>query len=219
MRMIEPLSVEPARSPLISFELTRDFTVNFSVSMPLVIIAMLLIVFGVWGLSYVMHRLRFEFDSAEFGLENAKVTLRPNDTDRQIAYQIWVELSTRKIGLPIDLEHDVIAEVYDSWYSFFSITRELLKDVPVRKFRRTDTAKIIDLTIAVLNDGLRPHLTKWQARYRRWYEPAFRREEHIDLSPQEVQRGYPKYTELEAELLEVNKNLIAYRQQMKRLIE
>ena len=113
---------------------------------------------------------RFEIDQAQFGLGYQKLILRPNETDRQIAYRIWVELSTRKIGLPIDLDDDVISEIYDSWYNFFSVTRELVKDVPVSKFRRKDTEKIINLSIEVLNTGLRPHLTKWQARFRVGFE-------------------------------------------------
>lgn len=60
----------------------------------------------------------FEIESAEFGFGNGKISLKPNEVDQQIAYAIWVELSTRKIGLSIDPEKDVIYEVYDSWFSF-----------------------------------------------------------------------------------------------------
>ncbi|WP_208529061.1 hypothetical protein [Pseudomonas aeruginosa] len=73
----------------------------------------------------------YEIDEAELGIGEQKIKLRPNIVDKQIAYKVWVELSTRKIGLPIDLDNDVISEVYDSWFSFFSVTRELIKDVPV----------------------------------------------------------------------------------------
>ena len=160
----------------------------------------------------------FEIDEAQFGLGEQKLTLRPNQTDRQIAYKIWVELSTRKIGLPIDLDDDVVAEVYDSWYNFFSVTRELIKDVPVSKFRRKDTEKIIKLSIEVLNTGIRPHLTKWQARFRRWYESALRLEEHSDVPPQDIQKNFPQYDELQADLERVNQHLIRYREKMYELV-
>lgn len=68
----------------------------------------------------------WEIDEAEIGIGSGKLKLKPNNIDRQIAYSIWVELSTRKIGLQIDPEDDVIAEIYDSWYAFFSVTRELI---------------------------------------------------------------------------------------------
>jgi len=161
---------------------------------------------------------RFEIDQAQFGLGNQKLTLRPNETDRQIAYKIWVELSTRKIGLPVDLDDDVISEIYDSWYNFFSVTRELIKDVPVSRFRRRDTEQIIRLSIEVLNTGLRPHLTKWQARFRRWYEKALEQEDRADASPQDVQKEFPDYEALKEDLETVNERLIRYREKMYELV-
>jgi hypothetical protein len=159
----------------------------------------------------------FEIDKAEFGLTSGTISFRPNHEDEQIAYKIWVELSTRKIGLPIDLEHDVVVEVYDSWHNFFSITRELIKDVPVNKVKNSSTRKIIELSIDLLNDGLRPHLTTWQARFRRWYEKQLERAQD-DVEPQYIQKNYPKYAELEKDLKVVNERLIKYRSKMQQLV-
>ena len=157
---------------------------------------------------------RLEIDSARLGLGKQSITLRPNATDRQIAYKLWVELSTRKIGLPIDLNDDVVAEIYSSWYEFFSVTRQLVKDVPVSKLRRSDTQKVIRLSIDVLNVGLRPHLTKWQARFRHWYRNAVDRNATSDLSPQQIQQTFPHYEELKIDLEAVNERLIDYRDKM-----
>ena len=104
----------------------------------------------------------FEIDQAEIGVGTSKFRFKPNIADRQVAYAIWVELSTRKIGLPIDLNHDVVVEIYDSWYNFFSVTRELIKSVPVTRVKKSSTQAIISLSVEVLNEGLRPHLTQWQ---------------------------------------------------------
>lgn len=157
---------------------------------------------------------QFELNEAEFGIGQGKVRLSPNLTDKQIAYKIWVELSTRKIGLPINLNDDVITEIYDSWYNFFSVTRELIKDVPVTKFNRKDTELIIKLSIEVLNKGIRPHLTKWQARFRRWYDRQLLIEANVDLHPQEIQRRFPEFSELERDLTLVNTRLMNYRDKM-----
>lgn len=155
-----------------------------------------------------------EIDGARLGIGKQSITLRPNATDRQIAYRLWVELSTRKIGLPVDLNDDVVAEVYNSWYEFFSVTRQLVKEVPVSKLRRSDTQKVVRLSIDVLNVGLRPHLTKWQARFRHWYRAALERDATSDLSPQQIQQTFPHYTELKTDLEAVNKRLIDYRDKM-----
>lgn len=198
-----------------------NFTISTSAIFNWIIILLFVavLVFLIIRYLFDLKRLRsFEIDQAEFGLGDHKITLRPNDIDRQIAYRIWVELSTRKIGLPIDLNDDVIVEVYDSWYNFFSVTRELVKDVPVNRVRRKDTERIINLSIDVLNEGLRPHLTKWQARFRRWYEKQIMLDEHAALHPQDIQKKFPDFDSLSADLLAVNNRLIKYRAKMFELV-
>ena len=164
----------------------------------------------------------FEIDQAEIGVGSNKFRFKPNLTDKQVAYAIWVELSTRKIGLPIDFDHDVIVEVYDSWYNFFSVTRDLVKGVPVNQVKRDSTQAIIKLSIEVLNEGLRPHLTRWQARFRQWYERELAKhdegEDGVVLDPQEVQAKFPKYEQLKADMLRVNEALIRYRRKMHELV-
>lgn len=167
------------------------------------------------GWRILRYRLKsYEINEAEFGIGNQKIKLRPNTTDLQIAYKVWVELSTRKIGLPINLDNDVLIEIYGSWYEFFSVTRELIKDIPATRFRRKGTERLIRLTINILNSGIRPHLTQHQARFKRWYERSVNDPQRVELSPQEVQKEYPGYDELANDLQFVNQRLIKYRNRM-----
>lgn len=154
----------------------------------------------------------FELDSAGIGIGDTSVSFKPNRTDRQIAYAIWVELSTRKVGLAIDPEHDVISEVYDSWYSFFGVTRDLIKEVPAHKLKSKGTRAIVRASVQVLNEGLRPHLTQWQARFRRWLDATLKKDDFRD--PQLVQQEFPKYDDLVKDMLEINAKLIEYRKAM-----
>lgn len=203
---------------------TANWTLTLSASAWLLVgaaILAVLVLLWKWWLGDLTFK-NFEIDQAEIGVGNSKFRFKPNLTDKQIAYAIWVELSTRKIGLPIDFEHDVIAEVYDSWFNFFSVTRELVKGVPVNKVKRDSTQAIIKLSIEVLNEGLRPHLTHWQARFRQWYERELKNqdkgEESSILDPQEIQAKFPRYEELKSDMLRVNEALIRYRQKMHELV-
>jgi len=205
---------------LMELSISDNFSVNLFVNGwvtgCLLLALVLLVIWQLW-----QHRgyfKSFEIDQAEIGIGQQKFKLAPNEADRQIAYKIWVELSTRKIGLKIDLEHDVIEEVYDSWHTFFSVTRELIKDVPVRSFRRPATEKIVGMSIEVLNEGLRPHLTQWQARFRRWYERQAKQEDFAQKTPQEIQKEFPAFNELSEDLITVNRKLMAYRAKMRQLI-
>ena len=151
-------------------------------------------------------------DEVNLGIGNSSVKFSYSKKDQEIAYKIWVELSTRKIGLRFDKENDVIKEVYDSWYKFFETARELLKDIPGNRIPYS--GDLIELTEKVLNIGLRPHLTKWQAKYRRWNEEELKRE---NGTPQDNQKKYPEYDALVEDLIETNEKMIEYKKLMKRI--
>jgi len=137
------------------------------------------------------------------------VKIRPSYEDIQVAHKAWVELVTRKAALPFEEDHDVIYEVYSSWYALFQEMRNLVKTIPAEKVRDSkDTQELVRLLVDALNKGLRPHLTQWQAKFRHWYEDALKRSS--GKSPQEVQREYPNYRELVDDLIRVNKQLVEY---------
>lgn len=151
-----------------------------------------------------------EIQGGDIGIGNNIIRFKPNRKDKEIAYQLWVELSTRKLGIPLDMDNDVIYEVYNSWYEFFKITRKSLKEFPVSKLENEVSTEIIDIAIGVLNGDLRKHLTKWQAKFRHWYNIEKNKEENDNLSPQEIQKKFPEYDELVKDLISVNKCLINY---------
>ena len=161
----------------------------------------------------------FEIDSIQLGVSEApKFTIKPNMEDVQIAYRLWVELKTRKIGLEIDYDNDVIVELYNSWYEFFRITRELIKNIPASKIRKSeDTRKLVNLAVDVLNTGMRPHLTMWQARFRRWYAQESEKEANKNIAPQEIQKRFPEYNSLVENMKKVNGNLINYRKKLREI--
>lgn len=133
-----------------------------------------------------------------------------------IAYKIWVELSTRKIGLLFNEEQDVISEVYDSWYSAFGIIRNMMEEIPIDELKRSE--KLINATQEVLNNGLRPHLTKWQAKYRKWYNEALEKADAEGRSPQEIQKCFPEYDRLVDDLKETNAEMVDYCNQLKDIV-
>lgn len=175
-----------------------------------------LIVFFVFLWWRLRHK-RFKLVKLEINLGGiGKAEVRPTIEDIAIAHQIWTELVTRKAAIPIDPEHDVISEVYDSWYALFKRVRELVSQLPPELVRGdSDTKEIIRIATESLNLGLRPHLTRWQARFRNWY--AQQSDALRTKTPQEVQRSYPDYDLLMSDMQKVNQNLIQYASELKKL--
>jgi len=212
------MNVVTKSEDIFSFSLSDNFSVSIHVS-PWVLLIVVAIVVGIfmWRTGFFQRGSKLELKSTQIGFGQGTLTYEVNDSDFQIAYSIWVELATRKLGIPIDLENDVVTEVYDSWYSFFGVTRELIKAIPASKLKKRDTKKIVSLLTNVLNEGIRPHLTKWQARFRHWYNAALLEKNNAGKSPQEIQKQFPDYDALSADLQAVNKRIIYYEEQLRKL--
>lgn len=141
-----------------------------------------------------------------FSLGN--ITYELTDQSRVIAWKMYVQLKTRKAALPFDKDSDVIIEVYDSLYELFPIVRDLLSQLPLKEIKRKES--VADLLIRVQNFGLRPHLTKWQSDFRKWWQLAMSIKANKDRSPQQIQADYPKYVELVEDLQRMNVELNSY---------
>lgn len=133
----------------------------------------------------------------------------------EIAHRVFIEIMTRKAGQPFDHENDVIVEIYNSWYEMFSLIRNEIKDIPGNLIKGNETTKnLVSLLMDVLNKGLRPHLTSYQAKYRKWWLSH----EKEEISPQELQKKYPEYEEQVSSIREVNMMLVKYCEQLKKII-
>lgn len=155
---------------------------------------------------------------ANIGGHKCKFKIIRNAENLYIANRIYIELVTRKAAIEIDPDCDVIAEVYDSWYKLFGIIRDEIKGVPGVYLENKDnsSSELIQLTIKILNEGLRPHLTKYQADFRKWFIKA--QNEKPDVQPQVVQREYCKFGELIQDLRNVNNILLNYAEELNKFI-
>lgn len=192
----------------ISFDGWQKISVTLNWIAILIVIGILLVVVRiVKKTTLFLGRNSITVEEASLGIGNSNITIKFDKRDQEIAYKLWVELSTRKIGILYDEENDVIKEVYDSWYAFFGIARNLLKDIPGN--RLTYSKELVDITQKVLNEGLRPHLTKWQAKFRKWYDVAYDKDE--SKTPQQIQKEYEYYDELIKDLKNTNLQMIEYK--------
>lgn len=137
----------------------------------------------------------------------------------EIAHRIYIELITRKAAIKIDDSYDVISEIYNSWYSLFQITRNELKTFDGKLLKDNNTSKeLIRLLADILNKGLRPHLTQYQAEFRKWFYEEIQKDCNKGKSPQLIQKNFSHYNELITSMKEVNIILISYANSLSKII-
>lgn len=147
----------------------------------------------------------YEIDSVDIGLSGPSFHICSKKGVRQVAYKIWVEINTRVIGLKIDLDQDVIRAIHESYYAFFKGVRALTEEIQIGN--AIESKNLIDLTIRFLNEVMRPYLTKWGLKFNDWYD---KNSIGSRLTPQELQKLFPNYDELTANLVELNSKVISY---------
>lgn len=148
--------------------------------------------------------------SLPFGL--GSVTYENSAQDRVLAWQMYVQLKTRKAALPFDDRRDVIADVYASLYELAGVTRELLLVMSLSDLQRPKG--VSELVLRVLNDGIRPHLTRWQAAFRSWWDQQISDQHNRGKDPREIQRQYPHYAALVQELKRTNTELSKFAEEL-----
>lgn len=185
----------------------------------IVIVAIIIILFLIKKLvekNYKWQNLEVEIS----GTPKIVYKVERNYENLYIANRIYIELTTRKAAILIDENKDNIDEIYKSWYSLFGIIRDEIKTVPGKYLKNHDSTKaLIGLSRKILNEVLRPHLTEFQAKYRKWYEIENEKPENKILTPQEIQKKFPEFTELINSMKSVNLILIDYANELDKLIK
>lgn len=136
-----------------------------------------------------------------------------------VAFRVWWEITTRKIALELEFERDVLIEVYDSWFAAFELIRQHAMPLPVAKQSpESETAKrVMWLCESLLNSHMRPHLTRWQAKFRAWHAEQQTATGKPSSTPQELQRRFPEYEQMLEDLTEARRGIVLIQAELKEI--
>jgi hypothetical protein len=119
------------------------------------------------------------------------------DDDRQCAWELYTELSTRvavtgKRNDPDcnDFTGELLIESLSSLYKFFQEARSIMRQFPVGKLPGDQPEHLGVMINRMMEEVLRPFLEKWQVRYRHWWE----NESNPRLAPSDRQDEFPELT-------------------------
>lgn len=104
--------------------------------------------------------------SLPFGIGSASWEADP--TERNAAWELYVELVTRVAVQSLHPQEGLVREAMNSLYSLFGSTREVLRKAGPGVGASHDS--VGGIAIAVLNNGLRPFLSKWHPLLQEWEE-------------------------------------------------
>ncbi len=136
-----------------------------------------------------------------FGIGGAE--WEPDPTERKAAWSLYIELVTRIAVHPLHADQGLLRESLNSLYSLFATTRQILKESgPVVGASKNSVGGI---AITVLNNGLRPFLSKWHPMLEEW-----ELQRPNDVSRQQHEKQWPMESQLRAELENLRLSLERY---------
>ncbi|MEM6839010.1 MAG: hypothetical protein AAF609_19420 [Cyanobacteria bacterium P01_C01_bin.120] len=141
--------------------------------------------------------------SLPFGIGSA--TWESDPTEQNAAWELYIELVTRTAVQSLTVEQGTMREAMNSLYSLFGSTREILRKYGPKV--GASRASVGGIAIAVLNQGLRPFLSKWHPQLQAWEAQNTR-----GLSPQEHEKAWNEEPTLRAELENLRQELATYAQ-------
>ena len=110
-----------------------------------------------------------------------------SDDDRQCAWELYTELSTR-----VAVTGELYIESLSSVYKFFQESRAIMREFPVGQITGDNKDHLGIMISRMMEDVLRPFLEKWQVKYRHWWE----NESNPRLSPLERQKEFLELAQL-----------------------
>ena len=136
-----------------------------------------------------------------FGIGGA--TWRADETERRAAWELYVELVTRIAVQSLQPQEGLVREAMNSLYSLFSSTREILRRAGPKVGASHDS--VGGIAITVLNNGLRPFLSKWYPLLQEWEE-----KKPNDVSPQVHEKNWEQEMVVRGELDALRADLEKY---------
>jgi hypothetical protein len=127
----------------------------------------------------------------------------PNTIEKQAAWSLYVELSTRIAAQPFDRETGLMREVLTSLYSLFGFTRQALRDAGPGVAHGHNSFG--PLAIRFLTEVLAPFTTKW-------HQPLLSYEalRPNDRSALAHEQHWERFAELSTDLQVLQKKVRAY---------
>ena len=139
--------------------------------------------------------------SLPFGIGSASWEADP--TERNAAWELYVELVTRVAVQSLDPQEGLVREAMNSLYSLFGSTREILRKAGPKVGASHDS--VGGIAIKVLNNGLRPFLSKWHPLLLEWEE-----RKPNGVSPQEHEKSWDQELVVRDELNALQQELAEY---------
>lgn len=146
-------------------------------------------------------------------LVQADIEINTSKNTKKIAWELYCELSTRVGVVDFEEDEDLIIYCLDSWYNFFQLARQKIKQLEVPRKKKIKKRKkkgktvkeyyLSEVILKLLNEQLRPFLRKWHGDFRHYWKCDSKEDEY----PIERQKKFNNYIDIIKDLSKMQNKL------------
>ncbi len=141
--------------------------------------------------------------SIDFGIFKLDSKWMPDARQREAAWALWVELSTRVATQPVELDEGLVREALASLHELFGATRHALRTCGPDSGAKEGSVGAVALL--VLNGAVRPFLSRWHPLLAAWEE-----ERPEGRSARDHERAWQLEGKCRGELEKLRRGLVTY---------
>ena len=125
-----------------------------------------LVIIGLIGALIKQRKLKVQKVTVNVPFNIGQLEFETVETTRNAAWVLYVEMTTRVATQRLQDDQGILREALDSLYKIFEITREILKEAGPDV--GASPKSVGGIATAVLNQGLRPFLSKWHPKLEKY---------------------------------------------------
>jgi len=147
----------------------------------------------------------------------AHFTLNVAQNDREAAWRIYTQLSTRVASVDFNEEYDSLTRSHNSLHKVFEIVRGEIAAIPVKRIKNDKSDATVKFYLDILNQGIRPYLSKWSIPLETWVENE--KKKHPNKSVLEIERSFPDYPKAIEEFKAMNSRMKFYSDRLLEIVK
>ena len=139
--------------------------------------------------------------SLPFGL--GQLEFEPDEAQQRAAWELYVELTTRIAVQPLNPDEGILSEALTSLHEIFVVTRDILRRAGPLVAKGPSSFGAV--AIEVLNQGIRPFLTKWHPLLL-----AYEQKRPPEVPVRDYEQAWENAQVFRQELSEFQKQMVIY---------
>lgn len=144
-------------------------------------------------------------------------SLKASKSDKEVAWRIYTQIKTRIASVKFDENYDSLYLSNNSLHKIFLYIRDEISKIPLSRIRSERDDKIVDFYLNILNEGIRPYLSKWHIPISNWVESE--REKYPDESLLDIEKRYSLRDKALMDIKEMNIRMDAFAKELLKIVK